>query len=151
MGSRSDQPVVNKAIEVLTSLEIPHEVRVISAHRSPQLLDKYVHTAEKNGCEVFIAAAGMAAHLAGAIAARTVKPVIGIPVDSTLNGWDALLSTVQMPPGVPVATVSIGVAGSQNAAHLAAQIIALKDSALNKRLNDLRRETAERLSAQSAL
>lgn len=137
MGSASDLPVVQKSIDQLNALQIPVEVRVISAHRTPALAAEFAASAEQNGFGVLIAAAGKAAHLAGAFAAQTTLPVIGIPVkSSTLDGLDALLATVQMPSGLPVATVAID--GAQNAAILAAQILALSDSALAQRLKDLR-------------
>lgn len=123
-GSPSDLPVVEKAKEVLDMLGIPSEVKVLSAHRTPERVTKYIGQARDNGIEVLIACAGMAAHLAGVVAAHTTLPVIGVPLASgALNGFDALLSTVQMPPGIPVATV--GVDGSKNAAYLAARIVGL--------------------------
>ncbi|MBL4608850.1 MAG: 5-(carboxyamino)imidazole ribonucleotide mutase [Pseudomonadales bacterium] len=135
MGSDSDLPVVETAFTVLEKLGVPFEAKITSAHRTPALTHQYVKDAEARGCEIFIAAAGMAAHLAGAVAANTIKPVIGIPVGGgPLNGEDALLSTVQMPGGIPVATVAIGKAGAKNAAYLAAQILAVSDAALTKRL-----------------
>ena len=118
MGSDSDLPVVETAFTVLEKLGVPFEAKITSAHRTPALTHQYVKDAEARGCEIFIAAAGMAAHLAGAVAANTIKPVIGIPVGGgPLNGEDALLSTVQMPGGIPVATVAIGKAGAKNAAY----------------------------------
>lgn len=133
MGSDSDLPVVEKAIDTLKEFGIPFEVHVYSAHRTPTEVKDFVSSAEGNGFGVIIAAAGMAAHLAGAIAANTVLPVIGIPVSAKkLDGIDALLSTVQMPSGIPVATVAID--GAKNAAILAAQIIALSDSELSDKL-----------------
>ncbi len=133
MGSASDLPVVEKAIKTLQSLEVPFEVRVCSAHRTPDEAGLFAASAAENGFGVLIAAAGMAAHLAGALAARTTLPVVGIPCKSnTLDGIDALLSTVQMPSGIPVATVAID--GATNAALLCAEILALSDEALAKRL-----------------
>ena len=133
MGSASDLPVVRKAIDMLSSLEIPYEVHVYSAHRTPDEAAQFASDAKKNGFGVIIAAAGMAAHLAGALAARTTLPVIGIPCKSnTLDGVDALLSTVQMPTGIPVATVAIDGAG--NAALLSAEILALSDDVLAAKL-----------------
>ncbi len=133
MGSASDLPVVRKAIDTLSSLNVPYEVHVYSAHRTPGEASEFADNAKKNGFAVLIAAAGMAAHLAGAIAARTTLPVIGIPCKSnTLDGIDALLSTVQMPSGIPVATVAID--GGTNAALLAAEILALSDEGLAARL-----------------
>lgn len=139
MGSDSDLPVLKPAINTLHSLDIPFEVRVMSAHRTPAEAAAFAKSARENGFGVMIAAAGKAAHLAGAIAAQTTLPVIGIPVkSSTLDGLDALLSTVQMPSGMPVATVAID--GAQNAALLAAQIIALGDDALSEKLIKMRAE-----------
>lgn len=135
MGSDSDLPIVQKGVDVLKSFNVPYEVHVYSAHRTPDEAGVFASKAEENGFGVLIAAAGMAAHLAGAIAARTTLPVIGIPCKSSaLDGLDALLSTVQMPTGVPVATVAINGAG--NAALLAVQILALSDSELSKKLKD---------------
>lgn len=128
MGSDSDLAVMQLTLDTLKKLDIPFEARILSAHRTPQETHDYVIDADSRGCQVFIAAAGLAAHLAGAIAANTTKPVIGVPMDGgPLNGFDALLSTVQMPGGVPVASVAIGKAGAKNAAFLAAQILALSD------------------------
>ena len=144
MGSDSDLPVVQKAADQLRALGIPFEVHVYSAHRTPEQARDFALTAAENGFGALIAAAGKAAHLAGAIAANTVLPVIGIPVkSSTLDGLDALLSTVQMPSGIPVATVAID--GAQNAALLAAQIIAVSDAALQEKLIALRREASAKV------
>lgn len=145
MGSISDAKVMRSTVEVLDGLEIRSELNVLSAHRTPDDTRDYIVDAQHRGCLVFIAAAGMAAHLAGAIAAHTVRPVIGVPMDNTLSGLDALLSTVQMPSGVPVATVAIGKAGARNAAYLAAQIMALGDDALYQRVLDERKKQAERV------
>ena len=132
-GSPSDLEVVNKANDVLESLAVPCELKVLSAHRTPERVQRYIEKAEGAGVEVFIACAGMAAHLAGVVAAHTLKPVIGVPLASgALNGFDALLSTVQMPPGIPVATV--GVDGSKNAAYLAARILAATRPELGTRI-----------------
>ena len=142
MGSASDLPVVEKAIETLDFYGIPYEVHVYSAHRTPVEAKEFSENARENGFGVIIAAAGKAAHLAGAIAANTTLPVIGIPVkSSTLDGLDALLSTVQMPAGIPVATVAID--GAANAAHLAAQIIAVDDKALAEKINEVRKKATE--------
>ena len=142
MGSDSDLPIIKKATDVLTSLEIPFEVHVYSAHRTPLEARDFAVNAKKNGFGVLIAAAGMAAHLAGAIAANTTLPVIGIPCKSSnLDGMDALLSTVQMPTGIPVATVAIN--GGGNAALLAAQILALSDDELDKKLENKRKSDAD--------
>ena len=143
MGSDSDFPVLEPAFDVLDAFGIRYEMRLRSAHRTPAATHDYVRDAEARGCAVFIAAAGMAAHLAGAVAAITVRPVIGVPVDSSpLRGEDALLSTVQMPGGIPVATVAIGKAGAKNAGYLAAQILAVADDALASRLSAERERIA---------
>ena len=135
IGSISDEALVTPCAEVLSTLKIPFRFTVSSAHRTPKRTEALVDELEKQGCQVFICAAGMAAHLAGAVAARTCKPVIGIPLAaSSLGGMDALLATVQMPPGFPVATVALDKAGARNAAWMAAQILALKDPALAKRI-----------------
>ena len=137
MGSASDLPTVKKAIDMLVSLDIPHEVHVYSAHRTPNEASDFSSMAKERGFGVLIAAAGMAAHLAGVVASKTTLPVIGIPCKSTnLDGLDALLATVQMPTGIPVATVAID--GAANAALLAAQILALSDETLAKKLEDKR-------------
>lgn len=144
MGSDSDLPVVEKAIDVLKKFEVPFEVHVYSAHRTPVEAREFSLNARKNGFGVIIAAAGKAAHLAGAIAANTTLPVIGIPVkSSTLDGLDALLSTVQMPSGIPVATVAID--GAQNSALLAMQILAINDEELARKLNEDRKKSAEKV------
>ena len=139
MGSASDLPVVKKAIDMLVSLDVPYEVHVYSAHRTPDEASDFSSNAKARGFGVLIAAAGMAAHLAGVVASRTTLPVIGIPCKSTnLEGLDALLATVQMPTGIPVATVAID--GAANAALLAAEILALGDEELAKKLEDKRRK-----------
>lgn len=139
MGSHSDLSVMETAFTELKSLDIPFEAHILSAHRTPDATRKFVKTAEKRGCIVFIAAAGLAAHLAGYIASYTIRPVIGVPVPAgSLGGLDALLSTVQMPGGVPVACTSIGKTGAKNAVLLAAQIIAIKDLALAEKLKKKR-------------
>ena len=144
MGSDSDLPVVEKAADTLRALGIPFEMHVFSAHRTPEEARAFALHAAENGFGALIAAAGKAAHLAGAIAANTVLPVIGIPIkSSTLDGLDALLSTVQMPSGIPVATVAID--GAQNAALLAAQIIAVSDENLSQKLVAMRREASEKV------
>ena len=143
MGSASDRARMEGASEVLTQLEVPHEVLVLSAHRRPADVAAYADGATGRGLRVLIAGAGMAAHLAGALASRTLLPVIGVPLDgSPLLGLDALLATVQMPPGIPVATVAVGSAGAKNAGYLAAQILALSDPALRKRLESQRAEAS---------
>lgn len=142
MGSDSDLPVMEKAVGILKELEVPFEVHVFSAHRTPVEARDFTIHARENGFGVLICAAGMAAHLAGAVAANTTLPVIGIPCSSqVLDGMDALLATVMMPSGIPVATVAIN--GSKNAALLAAQILALEDAALSKRLDDKREKDAK--------
>ena len=139
MGSDSDFPVLNGCIETLEDFDIPYEVRVISAHRTPEKAHKFASTARLKGLRVLIAAAGGAAHLAGVMASLTTLPVIGIPIQTpTLGGADSLYSTVQMPSGVPVATVAIGKAGARNAALLAAEILALSDEQLHDRLRAFR-------------
>ena len=149
MGSDSDLPVIDKAVKVLRELEIPFEAHVYSAHRTPVQARDFALTAKENGFGVILAAAGMAAHLAGAIAANTTLPVIGIPCKGpALDGMDALLSTVQMPSGIPVATVGIG--NGANAALLAAQILALSDDALSDRLTLRRRKESEAVLAKDA-
>jgi 5-(carboxyamino)imidazole ribonucleotide mutase len=150
MGSDSDLPVMESAIGTLKALGIAVEARVSSAHRTPEATIRYVREAESRGCAVFIAAAGMAAHLAGAVAAHTLRPVIGVPIANSLEGLDALLSTVQMPGGIPVATVAIGKAGAKNAAYLAAQILALGDPAIRLRLAEDRAASAAVVEAKNA-
>lgn len=149
MGSDSDLPVIKKATDTLTSLGIPFEVHIYSAHRTPVQARDFALNARQNGFGVLIAAAGMAAHLAGAIAANTTLPVIGIPCKSSnLEGLDALLSTVQMPTGIPVATVAIN--GGANAALLAAQILSLEDAALAEKLDAKRISDADAVLAKDA-
>jgi len=136
-GSRSDFPVMEKAVEMLGKLEIPCELHAISAHRAPDLLSRFVAGAEAGGIRVLIAGAGGAAHLPGVIAAKTILPVIGVPIPTQIGGGlDSLLSIVQMPKGIPVATVAVG--GAENAALLAAQILAISDPALRARLEAFR-------------
>lgn len=135
MGSDSDLATMRAALDVLDGFEVPYEVNIKSAHRTPAETSAYVRDADRRGCGVFIAGAGLAAHLAGAVAAQTLKPVIGVPLDAgPLNGLDALLSTVQMPSGIPVGCVAIGKAGAKNAAYLAAQILALSDDDLASKI-----------------
>lgn len=149
MGSDSDLPILEKAIDTLKELEIPFEVHVFSAHRTPVEARDFALTAREKGFGAIIAAAGMAAHLAGAIAANTTLPVIGIPCKSTcLDGIDALLSTVMMPSGIPVATVAIN--GGTNAALLCAQILAVEDEALAKKLDEKRARDAEKVLSKNA-
>ena len=150
MGSDSDLPVMEASFQVLRSFDIPFEARITSAHRTPEVTKAYVKDADERGCAVFIAAAGMAAHLAGAVSAATVKPVIGVPMNASLDGLDALLSTVQMPAGIPVASVAIGKAGAKNAAYLAAQILSTADPAMGQKLRDERAANAEAIAAKDA-
>jgi phosphoribosylaminoimidazole carboxylase PurE protein len=147
MGSRSDAELMGEAAKILQQFGVEHETRVLSAHRSPHAALQYVEAAESRGLKILIAGAGAAAHLAGFVAAHTVLPVIGVPVDSSaLNGLDALLSTVQMPAGVPVATMAIGKAGARNAGILAIQILALQDPALTERLKQHRRDMEKEIA-----
>jgi phosphoribosylamine--glycine ligase len=151
MGSASDAPVMQAAVDVLAELGLQSEMTVASAHRSPDRVRRLVEEAPGRGVEVFIVGAGAAAHLAGVVAAHTTLPVIGVPIDSSaLKGLDALLSTVQMPPGVPVATVAIGTPGATNAGVLAAQILALGDPAVAARLRDYKRTLAAKVEQAAA-
>lgn len=151
MGSDSDLPTMQSTLDVLSALQVSYEVKVTSAHRTPAATHEYVKQADARGCAVFIAAAGLAAHLAGTVAALTLKPVIGVPMDAgPLNGIDSLLSTVQMPGGIPVACVAIGKVGAKNAGYLAAQIIAVSDAALAERLKREREANAADVQAKDA-
>ena len=151
MGSDSDLPVVQSTLDTLGSLGVPYEVKITSAHRTPAATHAYVKDADGRGCAVFICAAGLAAHLAGTVAGLTLKPVIGIPMDGgPLNGMDSLLSTVQMPGGIPVATVAIGKAGAKNAAYLAAQMLALSDPAIATRLREDREANMRQVQNKDA-
>ena len=134
MGSTSDLPIMEKAAQIFDEFEIPFEMHALSAHRTPAEVEKFAKNASSRGIEVIIAAAGMAAHLPGVIASMTTLPVIGVPINASLDGLDALLAIVQMPPGIPVATV--GINGSMNAAILAAQILAVKDQKIREKLED---------------
>ena len=146
MGSKSDWEVMRQADEVLAKFGIPHECRVLSAHRTPAATAEYVSQAESRGVEVVIAAAGGAAHLAGVCAAHTLLPVLGVPMESaSLKGMDSLLSTVQMPAGIPVGTLAIGAAGARNAALLAIAILANSRPELREKLREFRREQSERV------
>jgi phosphoribosylamine--glycine ligase len=150
MGSDSDLNVMKGAVDILRKFNIPFEITVASAHRSPQKSMEFALTAKNRGIRVLIAGAGHAAHLAGVLAAHTTIPVIGVPIDSScLQGLDALLSTVQMPPGIPVATMSIGKPGATNAAILAAQILALSDERMAERLEAYKREMAEQVEQKA--
>ena len=146
MGSRSDWETLRHAVEILEALEVPHEVRVVSAHRTPDLLFEYASGAESRGLEVIVAGAGGAAHLPGMVASKTVLPVLGVPVESrALNGLDSLLSIVQMPGGVPVGTLAIGKAGATNAALLAASILGATRPDVRERLRAWREARTERV------
>jgi|TARA_Y100000814_G_scaffold284199_1_gene250894 5-(carboxyamino)imidazole ribonucleotide mutase len=152
MGSKSDLDTMQHAAEVLKELNIPYEMKIISAHRTPNLMFEYAEKANQKGIKVIIAGAGGAAHLPGMTASKTILPVIGVPVkSSSLSGIDSLLSIVQMPKGVPVATVAIGASGSANAGLLSAQILALNDSELQKALSKKREEIAEIIEIESSL
>jgi 5-(carboxyamino)imidazole ribonucleotide mutase len=148
-GSRSDFPVMEKAVELLHKLEVPCELHAISAHRAPDLLFRFVGRAEERGIRIFIAGAGGAAHLPGVVAAKTILPVIGVPIPTqVMGGLDSLLSIVQMPKGIPVATVAIG--GAENAALLAAEILALSDPALRARLVAFRAAQTQSIEADES-
>ncbi len=149
MGSDSDLPVMQATLDILKKFNINYEVRVRSAHRTPDAAKAYVKDAEERGCKVFICAAGLAAHLAGAVAGMTTRPVIGVPVDcGPLQGHDALLSTVMMPGGIPVATVAIGKAGAKNAGYLAAQILGVADQTIADKVKAERVANAQALLAK---
>lgn len=151
MGSDSDAPTMQKTVDVLDEFGITSHMTVASAHRSPERVHRLVAEAQRDGVKVFIVGAGAAAHLAGVVAAHATQPVIGVPIDSSpLKGWDALLATVQMPPGVPVATVSVGSAGAANAAVLAAQILAVGDPAIAKALEGYKTRLAEKVEKAAA-
>lgn len=150
MGSDSDLPVMRSTLDILRKFKVPYEVRVSSAHRTPQATHDYVKDADARGCRVFICAAGLAAHLAGAVSAQTLRPVIGVPMEGALDGLDALLSTVQMPGGIPVASVAIGKAGAKNAGYLAAQILATSDPEVHQRLLDEREANAQAIIEKNA-
>lgn len=148
MGSESDLPVMQSTFQVLADLGVAWEAKITSAHRTPDITHRYVQDAEQRGCAVFIAAAGLAAHLAGAVAGLTTRPVIGVPLEAgPLKGQDALLSTVQMPGGIPVGCVAIGKAGAKNAGYLAAQILALSDDDLAASLRAEREKNARAVVA----
>jgi 5-(carboxyamino)imidazole ribonucleotide mutase len=149
MGSKSDHEVMLPGIELLRDLGVPHEVRVVSAHRTPDWMFEYASKAESRGLRVIIAAAGGAAHLPGMVASKTVLPVLGVPIPATmLNGVDSLLSIVQMPKGVPVGTLAIGKPGAANAALLAASIIALQDATVRERLRNWRKARTDEVLQQ---
>lgn len=150
MGSDSDLPVMEETARILDAFTVPYSMTVASAHRTPARTLKLIKDAEKNGVDVIIGAAGMAAHLPGVIASHTVVPVIGVPLDaSPFKGMDSLLSIVQMPPGIPVATVAVGKAGAQNAAILAVQIIARRDPKLTRRLQEHRQKMAKEVEEKA--
>lgn len=150
MGSDSDLPVMKEAEEILKEFDIPIEMTIASAHRTPERAMRLASVAEKNGIDVIIAGAGAAAHLAGILAAHTILPVIGVPINSSpLQGFDSLLSTVQMPPGVPVATMAVGRAGAKNAAILAVQIIGRKDAKVAKKLRDYKKKMADEVEKKA--
>ena len=152
MGSTSDWETMKNAADVLNDFNVPHETRVVSAHRTPDLLFEFAKTAESRGLEVIIAGAGGAAHLPGMVAAQTLVPVLGVPVQSkALSGMDSLLSIVQMPAGIPVGTLAIGTAGATNAALLAAAILANGDDALRVRLDDYRAAQTQRVLDNATL
>lgn len=143
MGSTSDLPVMNKAAQFLDEMEIPFEMNALSAHRTPEEVERFAKNAAGRGIKVIIAAAGMAAHLCGVIASMTTLPVIGVPINASLDGMDALLAIVQMPPGIPVATV--GINGAQNAAILAVQMLALGDEKLSSRLTAYKEDLKKKI------
>ncbi|MDE0421535.1 MAG: 5-(carboxyamino)imidazole ribonucleotide mutase [Gammaproteobacteria bacterium] len=150
MGSESDWPIMQSCTETLDALGVGFEVRVTSAHRTPAGTAEYVADAAERDCRVFVCAAGLAAHLAGAVAAHTTRPVIGVPIDGgPFNGADSLLSTVMMPGGVPVATVAVGKAGAKNAGYLAAQILAVADDELAQRIAADRQANAAKVASQN--
>lgn len=148
MGSKSDWDVLSACSAILTDFGVPHECRVLSAHRTPEALVEFMKDAEARGCQVFIGAAGAAAHLAGVIASKTVKPVLGIPMTSALNGLDSLLSTVQMPAGIPVGTLAIGKAGAQNAALLAISILGTSEPKYLDQITAYRKKRADAILAE---
>ena len=149
MGSKSDWDTMRAASELLTDFEVPHECKVLSAHRTPEALKDYMAEAQARGCEVFIGAAGGAAHLAGVIASHTLRPVIGVPIESVLFGLDSLLSTVQMPGGIPVATMAIGRPGALNAALIAAAILGGSRPELLDRIQAYRDRRAKKILGES--
>lgn len=151
MGSKSDWDTMRPASEVLGEFDVAHECRVLSAHRTPDQLKAYLAEAEGRGCEVFIAGAGGAAHLAGVIAAHTLRPVLGVPIPSVLQGLDSLLSTVQMPGGIPVGTMAIGSAGATNAALFASAILGTSRPELSEKIGAYRAKRAEKILGESAI
>ena len=151
MGSTSDWETMKTASDVLTEFGVPHECKALSAHRTPALATEFASSAEERGIQVIIAAAGGAAHLAGVVAAHTLLPVLGVPMESILNGLDSLLSTVQMPGGIPVGTLAIGKAGAKNAALLAIAILARQRPDLREKLETFRREQTEKVARRATL
>ncbi len=152
IGSLSDESIISPCAETLKSLGIPFFFTVSSAHRTPERTQSLIKELEESACQVYICAAGMAAHLAGVVAAHTLKPVIGIPVNaSSLQGMDALLATLQMPPGFPVATVALDKAGAKNAAYLAAQMLALNDKELTQKLKEVRQNFVKEVEKNGAI
>ena len=149
MGSKSDWETMRSAAEILDEFDIPHECRVLSAHRTPEALTEFLKDAEDRGCEVFIGGAGGAAHLPGVIAAQTVRPVLGVPIESVLQGLDSLLAIAQMPGGIPVGTLAIGKAGATNAALLAAAILGGSRPELLDKIRDYRQERADKILSES--
>jgi phosphoribosylaminoimidazole carboxylase PurE protein len=151
MGSDSDLPVMNKAAEILDRFEVPYFMTVASAHRTPEKVSAFAERAEAEGWNVIIAGAGMAAHLAGFLAAHTIIPIVGVPMDSSsLNGLDSLLSTVQMPGGVPVACMGLGSAGAKNAGLFAVEMLAVSDAALAAKLKEFRQEQRQQVEEKAA-
>lgn len=151
MGSKSDWDVMKAGSDILNDFDIPHECRVLSAHRTPGELVEYLKDVEARGCQVFIGGAGGAAHLAGVIASKTVRPVLGVPMTSALNGLDSLLSTAQMPGGIPVGTLAIGKAGAQNAALLAISILGTSDESQLEKIRAYRKKRADAILAEDLL
>ncbi len=149
MGSDSDLPVMNEALLTLKKFGISYDVKILSAHRCPDKTATFAKNAKKNGMKVIIAGAGGAAHLAGVVAAHTILPVIGVPMESKLDGLDSLLSTVQMPAGIPVATVAVGKAGATNAAILAAEILGLSNKAIERKLLDHKKELVKKVEKKN--
>ena len=150
MGSDSDLPTMAECARVLEVYEVPYDIKVLSAHRSPEQLTRFARDAERRGFKVLVAGAGGSAHLAGVMAAHSTLPVIGVPVASSpLGGFDSLLSTVQMPPGIPVATVGVGSMGAKNAGHLAAAILALEDPALRRKIESMRKRMEHEILEKS--
>jgi 5-(carboxyamino)imidazole ribonucleotide mutase len=144
MGSKSDWPTMKLAVEILEEFDVPHEVKVVSAHRTPDLMFEYAASAAEKGLKIIIAGAGGAAHLPGMVASKTTLPVLGVPIQSkALSGYDSLLSIAQMPAGIPVGTLAIGDAGAKNAGILAAQILSAFDSDLSKKVSDYRKEQSD--------